>query len=41
MTYLIQKGVKPDVAFKAMEDARKGKGIKKYISILQEAGVDQ
>jgi DNA polymerase-3 subunit alpha (Gram-positive type) len=41
MTYLIHKGVKPEIAFKTMEDVRKGKGIKQYAEELTNANVDQ
>jgi DNA polymerase-3 subunit alpha (Gram-positive type) len=41
MIYLINKGVKPEVAFKTMEDARKGKGIEQYTEELKVAAVDQ
>jgi DNA polymerase III alpha subunit (gram-positive type) len=40
MTNLIRKGVKPETAFKAMEDARKGKGVKKYREELKMNNVD-
>ncbi|MDT8901334.1 PolC-type DNA polymerase III [Anaeroselena agilis] len=40
MVYLIQKGVKPQTAFKVMEDVRKGKGVKPDdVAVMSEHGV--
>jgi DNA polymerase-3 subunit alpha (Gram-positive type) len=40
MIYLMHKGVKPQTAFKVMEDVRKGKGIKPdVVAMLAENGV--
>jgi DNA polymerase-3 subunit alpha (Gram-positive type) len=40
MVYLIQKGVKPQTAFKVMEDVRKGKGVKPDdVAVLADHGV--
>ena len=40
MVYLIHKGVKPQTAFKVMEDVRKGKGIKAdVVATLKESDV--
>ncbi|HWQ61402.1 MAG TPA: PolC-type DNA polymerase III, partial [Negativicutes bacterium] len=40
MIYLLHKGVKPQTAFKVMEDVRKGKGIKPdVVAVLAENGV--
>ncbi|HBT47792.1 MAG TPA: PolC-type DNA polymerase III [Peptococcaceae bacterium] len=42
MNYLLQRKVPPDVAFRVMEDVRKGKGVKKeYEDILLSAGVPE
>lgn len=42
MNFLIQKGVSPDVAFRVMEDVRKGKGVKaEYEEIMRAAGVPE
>jgi DNA polymerase III alpha subunit (gram-positive type) len=40
MTNLMLKGVKPETAFNAMEDARKGKGVKKYRDELRNNNVE-
>jgi DNA polymerase-3 subunit alpha (Gram-positive type) len=40
MVYLIHKGVKPQTAFKVMEDVRKGKGVKPDdVAVMGEHGV--
>ncbi len=40
MVYLIHKGVKPQTAFKVMEDVRKGKGVKPDdVAVMAEHGV--
>ncbi|MCR4440930.1 MAG: PolC-type DNA polymerase III [Peptococcaceae bacterium] len=40
MNYLIQKGVRPEKAFKIMEDVRKGKGVQPgYAEIMREHGI--
>lgn len=40
MTYLIHKGLEPSIAFKIMEDVRKGRGVKPdYIQAMQEKAV--
>ncbi|NLT96032.1 MAG: PolC-type DNA polymerase III, partial [Clostridia bacterium] len=42
MTFLIQKGVEPSIAFKIMESVRKGKGVSPEMeSIMLENGVPQ
>lgn len=42
MNFLIQKGVAPDIAFRVMEDVRKGKGVKpEYEEIIRAAGVPE
>ena len=42
MTYLIGKGLPPDVSFAIMEDVRKGKGLKeKYVEIMKIHKVPQ
>ena len=42
MTYLIGKGLPPDVSFAIMEDVRKGKGLKeKYVEIMKVHKVPQ
>ncbi|GFN23847.1 PolC-type DNA polymerase III [Thermanaeromonas sp. C210] len=42
MNYLLHKGVPPEVAFRVMEDVRKGKGVKKeYEDIMRSAGVPE
>lgn len=42
MTFLIQKGLPPDVAFKVMEDVRKGKGLKpEHEQLLREKQIPQ
>ena len=40
MTYLLHQGLEPGIAFKIMEDVRKGKGVKPdYITIMKEKDV--
>lgn len=40
MTYLLHKGLEPSIAFKIMEDVRKGKGVKPdYVQTMQEKAV--
>ncbi|SMB95536.1 DNA polymerase-3 subunit alpha [Thermanaeromonas toyohensis ToBE] len=42
MNFLIQKGVAPELAFRVMEDVRKGKGVKKeYEEAMLAAGVPE
>lgn len=42
MTYLIYQGLEPGIAFKIMEDVRKGKGVKNdYIQYLKETDVPE
>lgn len=42
MNFLIQKGVAPELAFRVMEDVRKGKGVKKeYEEAMRAAGVPE
>ena len=42
MTYLMSKGVENGIAFKIMEDVRKGRGLKKeYVDVMRLNGVPQ